>query len=419
MLTLFWDASHLWGYLLLHALEGLGVKYQVLKGSDIAQAGLSGKLLLVPGGAARQKEQALGPAGCEAVRRFVREGGFYAGFCGGAGLALANGLALCPWKREEWKREGLDSRFQHLISGHIQVEFAPHALLPAPSPAHTQNENSPPLLPVWWPARFHEPKNPEPSLSTKGPVSVLARYKAAGPDLHVSDLPLSALPPHVLAEWHSLYGVNLRPTLLDGQPCMITGTYGQGAYLLSYSHLETPASPLANACLIHLFHHLGIDCPQNTLPDWNVAAIPTRWNDPLLHSARQSLDALLSLACEHHLLQPRTPWLLGWKPGVPGSQCNNLRLALYTAQALCPTPARLAHWAALAPEFERTLTLFLQGAESWFLARRLADTLSDFGSDTLPKNLLNDQRQSLFGSSMSHQGLCGELCTALESLLFC
>ena len=75
VLNMLWDASHLWGYVALHALRAAGVPHRVLKASEIAQEGVSGKALLVPGGGARAKAAALGSAGMEAVRAFVRGGG--------------------------------------------------------------------------------------------------------------------------------------------------------------------------------------------------------------------------------------------------------------------------------------------------------------------------------------------------------
>ena len=120
-----WDASHLWGYVALHALRAAGVPHRVLKASEIAQEGVSGKALLVPGGGARAKAAALGSAGMEAVRAFVRGGGAYLGICGGAGLALSSGIGLSPWKRA-----GMSDRLQHLVSGHIACSLETDALLP-------------------------------------------------------------------------------------------------------------------------------------------------------------------------------------------------------------------------------------------------------------------------------------------------
>ena len=119
MINILWDASHIWGYLLLHAVQSTGIPFRVLKGLDISHSGLTGKMLIVPGGSARRKFEALGAQGAEAIHRFVKEGGHYMGFCGGAGLALSGGLGLCPWKRD-----GMPDRMQHLVSGHLVCEVA-------------------------------------------------------------------------------------------------------------------------------------------------------------------------------------------------------------------------------------------------------------------------------------------------------
>ena len=58
MINILWDASHIWGYLLLHAVKATGIPFRVLKGLDIAHSGLTGKMLLVPGGSARRKFEA-------------------------------------------------------------------------------------------------------------------------------------------------------------------------------------------------------------------------------------------------------------------------------------------------------------------------------------------------------------------------
>ena len=62
-------------------------------------------------------------------------------------------------------------------------------------------------------------------------------------------------------------------------------------------------------------------------------------------------------------------------------------------------------------------TLFFQGARSWLLARRLADTLADSAPGMLPRELLFGQKQSLFGSPMNGGGLCGQLLDMLEQAL--
>jgi hypothetical protein len=98
--ALLWDESHLWGLLLHRALQALGAPVTLLKADRSAQGSLRGSrpgTLIVPGGWAKLKSLALGEDGRDAIRDYVRGGGRYLGFCGGAGLALARNAARPFW----------------------------------------------------------------------------------------------------------------------------------------------------------------------------------------------------------------------------------------------------------------------------------------------------------------------------------
>ena len=406
MINILWDASHIWGYLLLHAVKAASIPFRVLKGLDISHNGLTGKMLLVPGGSARRKFEALGVQGAAAVRRFVEDGGHYMGFCGGAGLALTDGLGLCPWKRD-----GMPDRMQHLVSGHLVCEVASDNAIIPPELA-----GKPALLPVWWPGRFDEPADHQ-------GVEVLARYRAAGPDLYVADMPYSSMPGDILSEWNAMYGVTLRPSILDGKPCAVMGEHGRGSWLLSYSHLETPSdgnpgSEQASRWFLHVLRQWGdCDIALDTLPPLTPSALPILWEDADLISAALRLEALLELAQNLGLLFPRNSWLLGWRSGIPGSQFNSLRAALCTTLEMKPDDRRLRLWAEKREEFCQSFDLFEQGARSWLLARRLSETLADANPSMLPRELLIDQRRALFGSPMFGGGLSEHLLNILEELV--
>ena len=323
-----WDASHIWGLMVWRALCALGLPCRLVKGQDIANGALFRKpcpqgtpgkaeeaapLLLVPGGNARLKARALGEKGRQAVRDYLAEGGRYLGFCGGAGLALSqhrsqDGLGLCPWGRAPYPE-----RLHHLISGHahmrvrscmardlpaVRPDFpkacsdgaAPDPLRPplgdeacALVPPHwrgcahghdddcrhcsncrpPREDGHVPSLPVWWPGRF------APEADER--VSILASYRQPDTDFWLADLPLSRIPAPVFEAWKDLYGVNVSADFLDGQPLMVAGNYGRGRYVLSYSHLETPDSPDANAWLAHLLRALAGLAPQRELvPAWDL-----------------------------------------------------------------------------------------------------------------------------------------------------
>lgn len=284
-----------------------------------------------------------------------------------------------------------------------------------PSPRQSQQQNAPlgPSLPVWWPGRFAAEENT--------PVRVLAAYDAPDADFWLADLPLQSVPPHIFEQWQALYGVNLSADFLKGQPLVVSGDYGQGHYVLSYSHLETPHSPDANAWLAQLLQQLtGLAPSRADVPLWQLRHPCHAWPEdsgPLLAALRH-MRGLLDLAVEHHLFFARTHWLWGWRAGLPGAACNNLHAALCTAASLAPSPAALAYWQEVEPRFSRLADLFAAGAEGYLLACRLAETLHPTLPDAVDRRGLDNQRQALFGHPMSGGGLMEELLDITEELVF-
>ncbi len=410
-IAMLWDASHIWGFMSLRALRSLGFPVRLLKGSDIAQGALFRKteagalvpLLLVPGGAAGLKHAALGSEGRDQVRAFIAQGGRYLGFCGGAGLALSHktGLGLCPWIRADYP-----SRVLHLISGYTLAD-------PCPSDLTPDWGGRRPSLPVWWPGRFS---------NGGGDVDVLARY--AGPDRNfwMADIALESVPVHIFSEWQQRYGVNLTADFLTGTEVMVRGRYGAGTYVLSYSHLETPASPDANAWLGFLLSRLtGAAVEHSLVPDWDLEAP--------FHSLPENLPASLAtlteaareirdLGMEHRLFFPRTTWLMGWKPGVPGSLCNNLLAALSVACSLEPKPAALTFWKEHEQELRELSGGFFMGAEGYILAERLCNTLSGFMPSAVDRKRLVHERDLLFGHPMRNNGLLGGIVSLIEEYIY-
>ena len=408
-----WDHAHIWGLMALRTLRAMKVPCRPVKATEIAQGLLSGKppaLLLVPGGTARLKAQALGEDGLDAIRHHVRGGGSYLGFCGGAGLGLSDsgGLALCPWTRATYS-----DRLQHLVSGHVLSQVATHALCP-PEMEGVPAQDSLTPLPVWWPGRFA----PHPDDS----VTVLATYQSPGHDLCLADIPLSSLPRDTVATWQEMYGVNMRADFLHGQPCVLTGQYGQGRYVLSYSHLETPRSPAANGWLAHLLYELaGISSAHTDTGHWEVDNLPLTWEGPeaaALLRVRQDSLRLMRLGVEHNLLFKRTPWLYGWRTGIPGAALNNIHIAVCTALSLPLNDAANAFRRAQEDNINRLWPLFAQGVEGYLLAERLATTLSSTLPDVVDRRGLKVQREALFGPPMTGGGIYHELIEILDELVF-
>lgn len=216
---LLWDTGGLWSLMTLEAAWQRGLALEPISAAQIAAGGLDGaRLLVVPGGWSARKKKALGPAGAEAVAEFIRQGGIYLGFCGGAGLALSvtDGLGLVALERA--------SGAQRLpgLSGPVLISPCPEAQ------GHPLWQQGEPLAswPVWWPGQFNEPNDPA--------ITVLARYHGPTEDLSTSVPPLD-------------------PAFLWGQPAVIEARLGQGRLLLSYPHLDTPGEEPAAQALERLW----------------------------------------------------------------------------------------------------------------------------------------------------------------------
>ncbi len=400
-----WDASHIWGLMALHTLKGMGVAHRIVTCNEITHGVLLGKpsLLLVPGGTASLKYQYLGDKGVRAIQEYVSLGGNYLGFCGGAGLGLSHdhGLALCPWKRASYA-----DRTQHLVSGHMRVNINNHPLSPKASTLS---------LPIWWPGRFAPQEDEN--------ITVLASYTAPGHDLYFGDIDLATLPPNTLDIWQDVYGVNMRTDFLSEKPCIITGNYGKGRYVLTYSHLETPNSPEANAWLAMLLHELAGQKPaQSISPEWQIENLPTKWplnaDTALLFAARDGVKKLLDLGKNHHLLFRRTPWLYGWRTGIPGGALNNLYTSLCSILRHKPTEAAGEFWQENKHALAEYLPFFLQGVESYLLAERLATTLAVPMPKAIDRKLLKEQQNTLFGSVMHSGGIHKEIMDIADRLLY-
>lgn len=415
---LFWDKAHIWGLLPHHALTRMGIPFKIVRGAAIAGGALatdSPGVLIVPGGFSRQKLEALGEAGAQAIRDYVASGGAYLGFCGGAGFALTDpyGLGLCPYVRKPFS-----NRLQHFASGHIRVAPQRDNQL---TPDWLENT---PLLPVWWPARFAPgtPTKTGDERLSNGHVDVLAAYGAPGPDFMMADIRVGGLPGKTLAAWEAKYGVSLDPGFLMGGPCIVSGRYGKGRYVLSHAHLETPGSAAANAWLAHI---LAVLCgetppvaPGPAAPEWDLDALPICLKDAIFMDCSARMDEAVGLGLEYGLLYRRNPWLFGWRPGTPGFAVSNLYALFRQAGAVTPNAAAMDYWRAVAPHFHKMMLEFQKGLSGYFLAERLAATLSRFDPEAVPDQGLAAERRLLFGPPPGAGGLCGELLGLLDQLIW-
>ncbi len=396
-IALLWSHSHIWGFLVLHSLQSLSIPFTLLHAEDIQKHGIDNniKLLIVPGGSARLKGEALGAEGLEHIRTFVQGGGNYLGFCGGCGLALSTdeGLGLCPYERSF-----LQDRLLHHISGNLFIDDSENIF----APKNFSKEET--LLPVWFPARFAVKE-------CENAPKVLAKYTKASPDLYMADLPQSFIDEYA-QESMDLLGKYLDPQL-ENEPVAVHGNYGQGKYLLSYAHLETPASPYANAMLANILEDFAqIELEKHSIDNLDLNNIPQNWANINLSECRNKFEELLQLALDLRLFFERTSWLYGWTSGLPGIQFANLRMVFTFLQSIKANEKMLAKWEEIEEEFLALFHVFYEGTRSWLYARRLCISLPD----TVSAHLLSDQQNRLFGEAMKMNGICGQLVDMLESV---
>lgn len=401
-ILILWDASHIWGLMALRAMRKLGLRCRLVRALEIAQSGCLGKraspdsdILLVPGGNARQKALALGARGLEEIRRWVARGGLYIGVCGGAGLALNGGedsLRLCPLRRAVFKK-----RFYHFLSGYVRARLADGSLL---------------SLPIWWPGRFACQRLEE--------VSVLASYESPDQNLWLADLNLDEAPLELLGEWAASRDVETDLGFPAGEPLVVQGRYGAGSYLLSYSHLETPASPHANTWFASLLgEYAGLSISNSYIPQWTTCADLGPFQKEGNNFQKEIADAhakirmLIRPQFKNGLLFKRMPWLMGWQSGFSGMSINNLLACLAYCHENCPASWDRSDWEI----YEYLMTDFLDMASRWFWTRRLDMALAQT-SDMHMNHPLTRAQIEIFGHPMLGGGLAGKLLDFLEEFVW-
>lgn len=397
-----WDHAQIWGLMAWRAMNALGFQCRLVKALQIAQGNILGKpysqnaLLLVPGGSARLKASALGQTGLSAIRDWLKSGGAYLGFCGGAGLALATdrkkSLAICPWSRMPFS-----NRHEHFLSGHVVA---------ARQDGHRL------LLPVWWPGRFLPQEGSRPE--------ILASYVEPGEDLWLADKPYK--PSHIA---HGASSGN-DMAFPAGEPLVITGKCQAGRYILSYAHLESPCSPAANGWLAKLLEdYFNLVSPTRGPFDWPL--LPGR---QVLYDGSESAASfhsdiacfylkfmkLLELATEHDLLIKRNCWLWGWQTAFPGMILNDMLAALQEI-ACSERDLEPVSWRNVRGFFNLLGDIFLSRTKEW-----LEDWIKCRSSDEAQREdaipLLLKRRDKIFGHVMHGGGLAQRLNAMLYDYIY-
>ncbi len=411
--AVFWDQSLLWGLICLETLQQLGVPFELLSGQDIAGGALARyRVLVVPGGWASHKVDALREAGKTGIRRFVEEGGSYLGFCGGAGLALSSpsSLGLVPIKRMPLA-ERLPS-----ASGEIWIQGAPD---------HPVWEDLPLILPVciWWPSQF--------VMKGASEGFPLATYQFPGGDFWIADLALSDLPVTNVPwqEFERIYGINLDPAKLLGHPAIVEARRGQGRLILSYPHLDTPGHAWGNRLFLNCLRYLDGMASQT---HGGRAAVRERCDRPSvlpgtqtlkhIREAKEAAADLIAFGERHLLWNWRLPWLLNWRRGLRGLEYGTLAVAL--TRLLDSMPPMIDNradeddpWLEATQQLREQVTSFCGLAKRLLLEEKLATQTRNLTKLGTVNARVDQLRGELFGSKMNHGGRCRELLDHLDRVL--
>ena len=398
-----WDESHLWGLMLLRALRFWEMPLRVISADMISRGILEEDppdILMVPGGWARLKSRALGSSGRSGIKKYIREGGTYMGFCGGAGLGLSSSdrddfLDLCPCTRKP-----MHNRLPN-FSGYLRCRV---------NLENGREEKT--VLPVWWPSQFSLGENPE--------INILSRYLHPDHDFWVADLKAGDIPQEEFEKWEAAYKINLDPARLKEEPCILQGSYGKGEFILSYAHLETPGAKQANTLFLRLLENRGIGPPhrEKTIPQWDIFSVQPTWDAPGLTRAHQELCELVRTGGEHFLINQRAPWLLGWRRGIPGSALNFLLAMLARALKTPPSKETKTHWEEQEKDFLSTWEKFISGMQDYLLRERLVLAERPSSPEASGDKELQAEKERLTGKFPGYGGLYGKLLGRLDGLVW-
>ncbi len=405
--ALLWDESYLWGIMAHKALAASGFAFDLIRSGDVRNGVLSDyALLFVPGGWASNKMKALGDGGVEAIKGFVRDGGAYVGFCGGAGLATMDGIGLLPVKRRPTK-ERVPS-----FSGPIMLDTADHPLW---------EDITEPVFHAWWPSQFLADKS----------VSVLASYGEAMPGSFSSDI--NVRDAEAAGSWLELektYGINLDPKRLLREPAVIEGRFGEGKVLLSLVHFDTPGDRNGAVVLRNIGKYLGAGMMQDAgsiihHKEQPASRAVRRKTASAPEAAMMSIESavvdLIDLGQRNFLWYWRSPMLLQWRRGVRGLEYCTLFVMVSEIAELFGRLKGDQRTEEIGQGLERlsgALHSFNGKAKDLLVRERFAMQNSNITYERCDDPEIQRLREELFSLSKSHGGLFKVLADEMDSLLF-
>lgn len=400
--ALLWDESFLWGLMAHKALKAAGLPFKLLRSEDIKKGVLSAyKLLFVPGGWASNKAKALGAEGAAKIREFVDGGGNYVGFCGGAGLATAEGIGLLDIRRKPTK-ERVPS-----FSGRIRLNLSEHPLWKGITE---------PVFHAWWPSQF---------LPDSADLHILADYGHALPDSFSSDLNVGDTAQY--GRWpdkEKEYGINLNPGRLLNDPAVVEGTYGRGKALLSLIHFDTPEDDNGGVVLKNIWNYLaGVEmsdhcaeargCTGGEKTGENVTGFAP------LDELESAAEELISFGRRNFLWFWRNPMLLQWRRGVRGLEyCTALVMLREIAGIVRNGCVDESRFAVRILRIKDLLMPFVEKSKLLLTLERHAMLNGPITYESCGNTEIQGLREELFGKAKSHGGMFKELIDEVDALLF-
>jgi Biotin-protein ligase, N terminal len=392
--ALLWDESFLWGVIACKALEKASLPFQIIRSGYIRDGRLDRHpFLFVPGGWSSNKMKALGEDGAEAVRVYVRRGGGYLGFCGGAGLATNDGIRLLDVRRRP-TRQRVPS-----FSGRIRLDMKNHGIW---------NGVTEPVFHAWWPPQFD---------GCEETVMVLARYEKAMPDSFSSDLNVGDI--LSVGDWRrheEVYGINLDPERLAGEPAVVSGESGAGKVILSLVHFDTPGDESGANVLRNLWEYLsGIRiAPERQAHKEETQGQPA---PALALELEAAVSDLIELGVRNFIWFWRNRYLLQWRRGVRGLEYCTL-LVMVREMVECLGRTALPGIDRDLRNLRDELIPFLHDAKTLLIMERIALQNGHITYDLCDDPQLQKKRERLFSSSKSYGGRFKEIIDMIDDILY-
>jgi glutamine amidotransferase-like uncharacterized protein len=411
-----WDESFLWGLMAYKTLKANSLPFELIRSEDIKNGKLKKyKMLFVPGGWASNKLKALGQTGIDEIKLFVKNGGNYLGFCGGAGLATMDGIGLLNIKRKPTK-DRVPS-----FSGRIHLNINNHPIWCT----SLHNSDTPsPIFHAWWPSQF---------MIRDNSIKILATYADALPDAFSSDLNIGDVKAN--SGWlllEELYKINLDPKRLLNEPAVVEDGFGKGKVVLSLIHFDTPDDINGSMTLRNLWQYLAGQKTENRgqKPEKGLKLNLSRIDRhaSLIEELENAIQELIEFGERNFLWFWRNPMLLQWRRGVRGLEYCTLYVMIketakiikernmpYETKEGSPSPSAITDYAL---HIKKLLLPFTDKAKKLLTLERLAMQNGHITYERCDNTEIQKIRTELFSDSKSHGGLFKNLIDKVDALLY-